>query len=134
MSTPIDLLIKTSDVTLANIFAENGDYISRFAHPKELQISADVVAPKLAMTQVITNAEIYVPLAELINIEDEIKRLADEVKRLAGEVKRGQGKLNNERFVSNAPEAVVVSEREKLADWEQKLAATEARLNELKNA
>lgn len=134
MSTPIDLLIKTDDPDLQTIFAENGDYINRFAHPKELQIGADVVAPKLAMTQVITNAQIYVPLAELINIEDEIQRLTDEVKRLTGEVKRGEGKLKNERFVRNAPEAVVASERQKLTDWQQKLAVTQARLEELKHA
>lgn len=134
MSTPIDLLIKTDDPNLQTIFAENGDYINRFAHPKELQIGADVVAPKLAMTQVITNAQIYVPLAELINIEDEIQRLTDEVKRLTGEVKRGEGKLKNERFVRNAPEAVVASERQKLTDWQQKLAVTQARLEELKHA
>lgn len=134
MATPIDLLIKTSDLELATIFNENSDYINRFAHPKELKIGADVEAPKLAMTQVITNAEIYVPLAELINIEDEINRLQDEVKKFQGEVKRGEGKLGNERFVTNAPEAVVDEERQKLADWQQKLGATQARLAELKNA
>lgn len=134
MATPIDLLIKTSDVELTTIFNENSDYINRFAHPKQLQIGADIEAPKLAMTQVITNAEIYVPLAELINIEDEIARLEGEVKKLQGEVKRGEGKLGNERFVNNAPDEVVAEERQKLADWQQKLVATQARLAELQNA
>ncbi|CAH0417304.1 valine--tRNA ligase [Periweissella fabaria] len=134
MSTPIDLLIKTNDADLQTIFNENADYINRFAHPKDMQIGADVVAPKLAMTQVITGAEIYVPLAELIDIKDEIARLEGEVKKLQGEVKRGEGKLGNERFVNNAPEDVVAEERQKLADWQEKLVITQARLTELQNA
>lgn len=134
MSTEIDVLIKTSDENLARIFDENSDYINRFVKPKSLEISADVAAPKLAMTQIISGAEVYVPLEELIDLDEEIARLQGELKKFAGEVKRAEGKLGNEKFVNNAPEAVVAEEREKLADWQAKLAATESRLEELKSA
>lgn len=134
MSTEIDVLIKTSDENLARIFAENSDYINRFVKPKSLEISADVAAPKLAMTQIISGAEVYVPLEELIDLDEEIARLQGDVKKFAGEVKRAEGKLGNEKFVNNAPEAVVAEEREKLADWQAKLAATESRLAELQAA
>lgn len=134
MSTAIDLLIKTNDDNLIRIFNDNADYINRFAHPKSLTIAADVQAPDLAMSQVITGAEIYVPLAELIDIDDEIARLEGETKKFSGEVKRAQGKLSNEKFVNAAPEAVVAAEREKLADWQAKLAATQERLTSLRAA
>ncbi|WP_270325163.1 valine--tRNA ligase [Weissella cibaria] len=134
MSTEIDVLIKTSDENLARIFDENSDYINRFVKPKSLEISADVSAPKLAMTQIISGAEVYVPLEELIDLDEEIARLQGDVKKFAGEVKRAEGKLGNEKFVNNAPEAVVAEEREKLADWQAKLAATESRLVELQAA
>ena len=134
MSTEIDVLIKTSDENLARIFDENSDYINRFVKPKSLEISADVAAPKLAMTQIISGAEVYVPLEELIDWDEEIARLQGDVKKFAGEVKRAEGKLGNEKFVNNAPEAVVAEEREKLADWQAKLAATESRLAELQAA
>ena len=134
MSTEIDVLIKTSDENLARIFDENSDYINRFVKPKSLEISADVAAPKLAMTQIISGAEVYVPLEELIDLDEEIARLQGDVKKFAGEVKRAEGKLGNEKFVNNAPEAVVAEEREKLADWQAKLAATESRLTELQAA
>ena len=134
MSTAIDLLIKTNDDNLIRIFNDNADYIDRFAHPKSLTIAADVQAPDLAMSQVITGAEIYVPLAELIDIDDEIARLEGETKKFSGEVKRAQGKLSNEKFVNAAPEAVVAAEREKLADWQAKLAATQERLTSLRSA
>lgn len=134
MSTEIDVLIKTSDENLARIFDENSDYINRFVKPKSLEISADVAAPKLAMTQIISGAEVYVPLEELIDLDEEIARLQGDLKKFAGEVKRAEGKLGNEKFVNNAPEAVVAEEREKLADWQAKLAATDARLAELQAA
>ena len=134
MSTEIDVLIQTSDENLARIFDENSDYINRFVKPKSLEISADVAAPKLAMTQIISGAEVYVPLEELIDLDEEIARLQGDLKKFAGEVKRAEGKLGNEKFVNNAPEAVVAEEREKLADWQAKLAATESRLEELKSA
>ena len=134
MSTEIDVLIKTSDENLARIFDENSDYINRFVKPKSLEISADVAAPKLAMTQIISGAEVYVPLEELIDLDEEIASLQGDVYKFAGEVKRAEGKLGNEKFVNNAPEAVVAEEREKLADWQAKLAATESRLAELQAA
>ena len=127
---PKSTLIKTSDENLARIFAP----INRFVKPKSLEISADVAAPKLAMTQIISGAEVYVPLEELIDLDEEIARLQGDLKKFAGEVKRAEGKLGNEKFVNNAPEAVVAEEREKLADWQAKLAATESRLEELKSA
>jgi len=134
MSTTIDVMIKTADANLTRIFNENADYINRFVKPKTLTIAAEIDAPKLAMTQVITGAEVIVPLAELINLDDEIIRLQGEAKKFQGEVKRAEGKLGNAKFVNSAPEAVVASEREKLADWQTKLAATNARLAELEDA
>ncbi|AEJ23200.1 valyl-tRNA synthetase [Weissella koreensis KACC 15510] len=134
MSTLIDVMVQTSDEELMQIIKTNSDYINRFVKPKQLVVSAEVKAPQLAMTKVITGAEVIVPLAELINLDDEIIRLENEAKKFQGEVKRAQGKLKNEKFVNSAPEKVVLAEREKLADWESKFATTNERLMELKAA
>ncbi|KLD57752.1 hypothetical protein WP50_31410 [Lactiplantibacillus plantarum] len=75
MSSAVDLLIKTDNTRLQAVFKANEDYIQRFAHPKTLSIGADVVAPKLAMTQVISDAEVYIPLAELVDLDEEVKKL-----------------------------------------------------------
>ncbi|KRN33155.1 valine--tRNA ligase [Liquorilactobacillus mali] len=132
MSSAIEILIKTSSEKTKKIFEANIDYIERFCHPKKLEISADVVAPDLAMTSVITGAEVYLPLADLINIDEEIARLQKEVKKLEGEVTRGEKKLGNERFVANAPADVVTQEREKLSEYKAKLEATKERIATLK--
>ena len=132
MSSAIDILIKTKDDDTRKVFENNVDYINRFCHPKRLEIAADIEAPKLAMTSVITGAEVYLPIADLIDLNEEISRLQKEAKKLESEVTRGEKKLGNEKFVANAPEAVVAKEKEKLANYKQQLAATESRIEELK--
>ncbi|MEA4829281.1 MAG: hypothetical protein VB121_04690, partial [Enterococcus thailandicus] len=79
-----------------------------------------------------TGAEIFLPLAGLINIEEEIKRLEKELAKWTGEVKRVQGKLGNERFVSNAPDDVVEAERAKEKDYLEKQAAVKDRIGSLR--
>lgn len=134
MSKEIDVMIKVKDAKLVEIFNDNADYIQRFVKPKSLTIAEDVAVPDLAMSQVITGAEVYVPLAGLIDIDAEIERLEGELAKFEKEVARGNGKLSNEKFVSSAPEAVVAKEKEKLADWQEKAEATKKRLADLKNA
>ncbi|KRM19103.1 valyl-trna synthetase [Ligilactobacillus hayakitensis DSM 18933 = JCM 14209] len=131
MSSAIDILIKVKDEATKAVFETNVDYINRFCHPKKLEIANDLVVPKLAMTSVITGAEVYLPLADLINLEDEVARLQAEAKKLESEVTRAEKKLGNERFVSNAPEEVVAKEKEKLANYKQQLVSTNARISEL---
>ena len=64
----------------------------------------------------IDEATIVLPIADVIDVATEQARLEKEVAKLDGEVKRFEGKLTNEKFVANAPEAVVETERERLED------------------
>ncbi|EPH99091.1 valine--tRNA ligase [Enterococcus faecalis 13-SD-W-01] len=132
ISKPITLLIKTNDKKIDQFLVENTSYIERFCNPEELTISSKIIAPDLAMSAVLTGAEIYLPLAGLINIEEEIKRLEKELAKWDGEVKRVEGKLSNERFVSNAPEAVVEAEKAKQKDYLEKQTAVKERIESLR--
>lgn len=132
LSKPITLLIKTNDQKIDEFLIENTSYIERFCNPEELVIASDITAPDLAMSAVLTGAEIYLPLAGLINIEEEIKRLEKELAKWNGEVKRVQGKLANERFVANAPKNVVAEERAKEKDYLEKQAAVQERIESLR--
>ena len=131
MSSAIDILIRTTSEDTKSVFDANVEYINRFCHPKKLEISADVEAPALSMTSVITGAEVYLPLADLIDLNEEHARLEKEASKLEKEVERGEKKLSNERFVANAPAEVVNSEKEKLAGYRSKLEATKLRIEQL---
>ncbi|WP_100331742.1 valine--tRNA ligase [Bacillus xiapuensis] len=132
LSKKIKLVIKAKDEEVLAVLEENRSYLERFCNPEELVLSTDAAAPEKAMTAVVTGAELFLPLAGLINIEEEIARLEKEWKKWNSEVERVQKKLSNERFVSKAPQKVVEEERAKENDYLEKRAAVEARIKELK--
>ena len=76
--------------------------------------------------------EYAVPLGSLIDVEAEVAKLQAELTYLEGFLNSVMKKLSNERFVSNAPEAVVAAERKKQADAESKIAAIKESLEKLK--
>lgn len=84
-----------------------------------------------AVSAVIHQATIYMPFAELVDIEKEKERLKKEEQRLKGELERVNGMLNNEKFVSRAPEAKIAQEREKLAKYSQMMEQVKERLTQL---
>ncbi|WP_456273860.1 valine--tRNA ligase [Bacillus sp. AK031] len=132
MSKQIKLLLKAKDEQTLNTLEKNKAYIERFCNPEEMTISTDIEAPDKAMTAVATGVELFLPLEGLINIEEEIARLEKELEKWNKEVSRVQGKLNNEKFVSKAPQKVVDEERAKEADYLEKRSTVQARINELK--
>ena len=71
------------------------------------------------------------PLEDLVDMEKEKERLLKEEERLKKELARSHGMLNNEKFVSKAPEAKVQEEKEKLAGYEQMMAQVEERLAQM---
>ncbi len=85
-----------------------------------------------AVSVVIPDATVFMPLSDLVDMEKEKERLEKEEKRLQGELKRSHGMLNNERFLSKAPAKKVLEEKEKLAKYEQMLFDVQARLADMK--
>lgn len=132
LSKPVELLIKTNDMKIELFLKNNISYIERFCNPENLIISSAVEAPETAMSAVITGAEIYLPLAGLINIDEEIVRLEKELAKWSGEVKRVKGKLSNAKFVDNAPIAVVEAEKTKEKEYLDKQALVLGRIEILK--
>ena len=76
--------------------------------------------------------EYAIPLGNNIDVEAELKKLESELQHAQGFLKTVMGKLNNERFVQNAPEAVVALERKKKADAEEKIKSLEESIAALK--
>ena len=76
--------------------------------------------------------EYAVPLGSLINVDEEIAKMKSQIEHLQGFLASVQKKLSNERFVQNAPEAVVAMERKKQADAEEKIATLQESIKALK--
>ncbi|WP_203257868.1 valine--tRNA ligase [Hyunsoonleella ulvae] len=84
-----------------------------------------------ALTYRVKSNEYFIPMAGAIDVEAEIKKLTDELNYTEGFLKSVQKKLSNERFVNNAPELVVASEKKKEADALAKIETLKASLASL---
>ena len=100
-------------------------YIEKLAGVSNIEFIDDNVAlNEKVVSQVITGAELFIPLGELVDIESEIKRLKSELATVESEVARANGKLSNNGFLEKAPKALVDSERakrDKYLDMREKL-------------
>ena len=115
-----------------DIFEQGRVFFGTLGYASEVCVQADKegIAGD-AVSTVVPDAVIYMPFAELVDIEKEIERLKKEQKKLDGEIKRCEGMLNNERFLSKAPEQKVEEEKEKLSKYRQMLEKVEERLGQL---
>lgn len=107
--------------------------ILRMANASDFIVQKDKDGiPEDSVSIVVADATVYVPLAELIDFAQEIERLEKEEERLKKEIARSNGMLNNEKFISKAPEAKILEEREKLQKYEQMMQQVIDRLAGLK--
>lgn len=132
MSKPIQLFISTSDDTTQGYLSANEMTIGKFTNATELEIGRGLTAPDKSMSAIMTGAELFIPLADLINFEEEIARLEKEVAKYEKEVERVQKKLGNQGFIAKAPAHVIDEEKAKEKDYLDKRDAVRARLEELR--
>ena len=115
------------------IFEDSKVFFATLGYASEVHVQADKsgIADD-AVSVLIHDAALYMPFAELVDIEKEIERLSKEQGKLQGEIKRAQGMLNNPKFVEKAPAAKIEEEKGKLEKYTQMLVQVEERLNQLK--
>ena len=72
--------------------------------------------------------EVYIPFEELVDVEEEKKRLEDEKKKVIAEIERASKMLSNPGFINKAPEAKINEEKAKLDKYQEMLKSIEERL------
>ena len=118
---------------IRKIFEEGKLFFTSLAFASNVTIQGDKNGiAEDAVSVVIANADIYIPFAELVDIKQEIERLEKEEKRLDSEISRVNGMLNNERFMSKAPETKITEEKEKLTKYTQMKQQVIERLAQLR--
>ena len=121
-------IVSASD-EVKNIFNNSLGFFGTLAYASEVKVQSDKAGiPDDAVSTVIPDAVIYIPFAELVDIDKEIERLKKEEGRLQGEIKRCNGMLNNEKFTSKAPQAKIDEEKAKLVKYTQMLEQVTERL------
>ena len=114
----------------ANNFEKYACVISKMANLKDIKVVSEKDAS--AASFMVGTDEFAVPLGNMIDVKAEIERLEAQLKHLEGFLNGVNKKLANEKFVANAPEAVVAMERKKKKDSEEKIAAIKESLKALK--
>ncbi len=124
--------VVSEDQSVRDIFENGKVFFATLAYASEVAIQSDKNGIEDdAVSAVLSKAVIYMPFAELVDIEKEIERLKGEEKKLQGELARVNGMLANEKFISKAPQAKIDEEKAKLEKYSQMMEQVKERLAQL---
>jgi valyl-tRNA synthetase len=133
MSKKAQLIAVTADASKANVLQAAEPLLKALAACSALTVQEDKNGiSDDAASVALENAQLYIPLEELIDIQKEIERLAKEKENLEKELKRVSGKLSNEGFMAKAPANVIAEERAKLDKYTSMYESVEERLRVMK--
>ena len=128
----LHLILVSDDPLLKNAFSEGQGLLRDLVQIESLELRENSEGiPLTSVSSVISGAQLFIPLEDLVDIAKERVRLRDELGHLEQEVARTRQKLENQNFVSKAPEAVVQKERDKLNEQLAMLEAAKTRLEQL---
>lgn len=133
-SKKIDLVANFEDELLRKDFENCQNFICKLALVGKMTIAENIdESLKVYYTLHLDKINVFLDLSSCIDKKEEIAKLQKEKENLMKEVKRSEGMLNNENFISKAPEKLVNAEREKLEKYSQMLKKVEARIYEINN-
>ena len=127
------IYIVAKDETCCEMYRKCGKSFSNLAFAKEIHVQQDKAGiGEDAVSVVVGNAVVYLPLEDLVDREKELERLEKEKERLKKEIARCEGMLNNPNFVNKAPQAKVDAEKEKLAKYREMKEKVSMQLEQIK--
>ena len=116
-----------------NIFENSKAFFATLGYASEVVVQSDKTGiAEDAVSVLIHQAALYMPFADLVDIDKEIERLTKEEDKMNKEIKRAQGMLSNPKFVDKAPADKVQAEKDKLEKYTQMLTQIQERLAALK--
>ena len=126
------VFVTAEDEKIRKIFEEGEVFFAPLAHASQVTVQKDKTGiDEDAVSAVTSKAVIYMPFAELVDVEKEIERLKKEEERLTKELARVNSMLGNERFISKAPKTKVDEERAKLERYTSMMEQVKERLAQL---
>jgi len=128
--TPIKFSVRC-EAAVAELLLPMEPYFAPMANAQATAVGPDVTAPPLSAHIALAGMDVYVDLAELIDVPAEIARTQQEVEKLTGFIAAKEKKLTNANFVGRAPAEVVQKERDSLKDLQDQLAAANEVLERL---
>ena len=126
------VFVVSEDEAIRATFENGKVFFGTLGYASEVVVQADKAGiDEDAVSAVTSKAVIYMPFAELVDIEKEVERLHKEEEKLKKELARVNGMLSNERFMSKAPESKVAEEKAKLEKYTNMMEQVKERLKQL---
>ena len=116
----IEVIFKTVDENAKNILQNNAKILDKLANVEKYKFDAQI--PKLVGFRLVDTTEIYVPLADLIDLDKEIEKLEKSIEKVQKDLDRTLNKLSNENFVKRAKPEAVEKEKRIKEELENKIA------------
>ncbi len=126
-SKKIEVIFKTADENARNILQNNAKILDKLANVEKYEFNVEI--PKLVGFRLVDTTEIYVPLAELIDLDKEIEKLEKNIEKTQVELDKVLKKLSNENFVNRAKPEAVEKEKRIKEELENKIAKFKESMN-----
>jgi len=126
-SKKIEVIFKTADENARNILQNNAKILDKLANVEKYEFNVEI--PKLVGFRLVDTTEIFVPLAELIDLDKEIEKLEKSIEKTQVELDKVLKKLSNENFVAKAKPEAVEKERRIKEELENKIAKFKESMN-----
>ena len=123
----IEVIFKTVDENAKNILQNNAKILDKLANVEKYKFDAQI--PKLVGFRLVDTTEIYVPLADLIDLDKEIEKLEKSIEKVQKDLDRTLNKLSNENFVKRAKPEAVEKEKRIKEELENKIAKLTESIN-----
>jgi valyl-tRNA synthetase len=132
LSKPIDLFLQTNELNL-NFIKTNQKYLEKFLNPGRFVANEKVVASEDAISIILAEVQVFIPLGSLVNISEEIVKLKKKKSDLENEISRCERMLSNSSFIMKAPESKINEEKDKLVKYQENYKEVISRIRELES-
>ncbi|WP_105171800.1 valine--tRNA ligase [Pseudoalteromonas sp. T1lg24] len=116
---PLDVLLKNASDEDKRRLEENAKFLASLAKLESTTVLAETDEAPASATALVGGLEVLIPMAGLIDVEAELARISKQLEKAQKGLEQVERKLANEKFVNNAPEAVLAKEKEKLAEYSE---------------
>ena len=117
----VNSIIRTKEQDELSTVENNKNFLSKLANLESVSYGSDVEKPSSAGFRVVDSSEIYIPLEGLLDMEAEVKKIKDQIEKIDKELQKVNRKLNDEKFMSKAPDHIVDREKKIQKEYMDKL-------------
>ncbi len=125
ISKPIDVILQSQSQKILDFLDQNKEYLKKFIHYNNITFVTKSLDTEKSIINVLNDVKVIIPLATLVDLEEEQKKLMQEKEKMIQEVNRCEKMLQNPNFIAKAPQNKIEEEQKKLKTYQARLQEIE---------